>query len=249
MIDVRQHIFLFLHFMPQLRSAKLKILLLFSLATICNACVIQAPPQPNDPYYSPVVAPTDRQPSASAGSIYRDGSGLSLFGDRKAHRVGDVITITLNEYTASSKSSSTSITKDNNISFNEDSGGNTLLGTNPTFKGLSLPTDVEQGRDFSGEADADQSNSLQGSITVTVTDVMPNGNLVVRGEKWLTLNRGEEFIRISGIVRPQDVSQDNTVSSTKLADARIVYSGTGALASSQQMGWLSRFFNSVFWPF
>ena len=227
----------------------MKVYIGLALALLCSGCVIQAPPQPNDPYYSPVVTPSQRQPVATAGSIYRDGYGLSLYGDRKAHRIGDVITIVLNERTVSSKSSSTSIVKDNDISFNEDSDGNTILGTSPTFKGLSLPTDVQQERDFSGEAEADQSNSLQGNITVTVTDVLPNGNLVVRGEKWLTLNRGEEFIRISGIVRPTDVSQDNTVSSTKLADARIMYSGTGALASSQDMGWLSKFFNSVFWPF
>lgn len=84
---------------------------------------------------------------------------------------------------------------------------------------------------------------------MTVAEVLPNGNLVVRGEKWMTLNRGDEFIRISGIVRPDDISPNNTVVSTRLANAQISYSGTGTLADSQSMGWLARFFNSEYWPF
>ncbi|MEJ2444755.1 MAG: flagellar basal body L-ring protein FlgH [Exilibacterium sp.] len=79
--------------------------------------------------------------------------------------------------------------------------------------------------------------------------MLPSGNLVVRGEKWMTLNRGEEYIRIRGIVRPEDISQSNTVASTKLANAHISYSGTGSLAESQEMGWLARFFNSAYFPF
>lgn len=229
--------------------SKLKFVLLFSSFFICTACVIQAPPRPDDPYYSPVIGPTDRKPLLESGSIYQDGFGLSLYGDQKAHRVGDIITIVLNERTVSSKSTSTSVTKDNEITFNEDSGGNTILGTNPTFNNLSLLSNLSQEREFEGEAAANQSNSLQGDITVTITGVLPNGNLSVRGEKWMTLNRGEEYIRISGMIRPQDVSQNNTVPSTKLANARITYSGTGELADSQQMGWLSKFFYSVFWPF
>jgi flagellar L-ring protein precursor FlgH len=109
--------------------------------------------------------------------------------------------------------------------------------------------DLSGSRSFEGEADASQSNSLSGAITVTIADVLPNGNLVVRGEKWLTLNQGEEFIQVSGIVRPQDVTTANTVLSTQIADARITYSGKGTLADSNRMGWLARFFNSPVWPF
>ncbi len=155
----------------------------------------------------------------------------------------------MNERTVSSKSAGTSITKDTTISFNEDSSGNTLLGTNPTFKNLSLLTNLDQGREFEGEAEADQSNSLQGNISVTVVDVFPNGNLVVRGEKWITLNQGDEYIRVEGILRPEDISPLNTVSSSKLANSRISYGGTGSMASSQTPGWLSKVFYSIFWPF
>jgi flagellar L-ring protein precursor FlgH len=90
---------------------------------------------------------------------------------------------------------------------------------------------------------------LTGDITVTIAQVLANGNLVVRGEKWLTLNQGEEFIQISGIVRPADISPDNSVPSLRLADARITYSGKGQVANSNRPGWLNRFFSSVVWPF
>jgi len=224
-------------------------LIYISLVLLLNGCVIAPPPMPDDPYYSPVVAPSPRIERANEGSLYHTGLGVSLYVDRKAHRIGDVITIVLNEKTVSSKSSSTKVTKDSSLKFNEASDGNTLLGSNPTFKNLSFLTDLQQGREFDGGADADQSNRLQGNITAMVADILPNGNLVIRGEKWMKLNQGDEYIRVSGILRPEDITPDNTASSTKLANARISYSGTGSLADSQSMGWLSRVFNSVFWPF
>ena len=220
------------------------LIVLFSMLVL-QACVIQPPPRPDDPYYSPVLAASQRTPSPQQGSIYQDGYGLALYGDRKARHVGDVITIVLNERTVSSKSAGTTITKDSTADFNDG----TLLGTVTSFKNLTLPTDIEQKREFEGDAAADQSNSLQGSISVTVVDVFPNGNLVVRGEKWITLNQGDEFIRVSGILRPEDISPQNSVSSSKLANSRISYGGTGALASSQSPGWLTKVFNSIFWPF
>src|SRR5690606_4314762 len=102
---------------------------------------------------------------------------------------------------------------------------------------------------FNGEADANQSNSLTGPITVTVADVLPNGLLAVRGEKWITLNNGDELIRLSGLIRPEAVGPDNSVLSTRIADARITYSGTGAFANASKPGWLSQFFMSPVWPF
>ncbi len=230
--------------MNALRSTK-SILLLSTV--LLQACVVQQPARPGDPYYAPVIGPTSVPEKRGDGSLYSANTSMSLFDDRKAHRIGDIITVVLSERTVSSKSSGVSIKKENDISFNEGSG--TLLGTSPSLKNLSLGTDVQQDRDFSGESDADQSNTLQGNISVTVADVLPNGNLVVRGEKWMTLNRGDEYIRITGLVRPDDIESDNSVLSTKLANAHISYSGTGELADSQSMGWLSRFFNSALWPF
>ena len=104
-------------------------------------------------------------------------------------------------------------------------------------------------RSFDGSGNSSQSNQLTGSITVTVAQRLSNGNLLVRGEKWLTINQGQELVRISGIVRPQDIGQDNSVPSTRVADARIAYTGRGSLADANTQGWLSRFFSSKWMPF
>src|SRR5690606_36893934 len=114
-----------------------------------------------------------------------------------------------------------------------------------------INTGVEFGgeRGFNGEADANQSNSLTGSITVTVADVLPNGLLGVRGEKWITLNNGDELIRLSGLIRPEDVGPDNSVLSIRIADARSTYSGTGAFANASKPRRASQFFMSPVWPF
>lgn len=194
--------------------------------------------------YAPTISANMPVPQRTDGALYQDAYGMSLFNDRKALLVGDIITITLSERTVSRKSSGVNTNKSSSIEFN----AGPLLGKTPTFRGNDLGTTLEQGRNFNGGGDADQSNSLQGNITVTVADVLANGNLVVRGEKWITLNRGDEFIRISGIVRPEDISPDNTILSTRLANAKISYSGSGELADASRVGILSRFFNSVLWP-
>ncbi len=218
---------------------------LSAMALMLSACAGHHRPAPNDPYFAPVITSPAPVAQRSEGSLFQDRGGLALFDDRRALNVGDIVTIMLSERTVSRKSSGVSVQRDSSMDFN----AGTLLGNTPSFGGSTLETNIQQNRNFSGDAGADQSNSLQGNITVTVAEILPNGNLVVRGEKWMTLNRGDEFIRISGIVRPEDISPDNTVLSTRLANAQISYSGTGALADSGSMGWLSRFFNSPYWPF
>lgn len=219
----------------------------FAIVAFLSGCMTNDKPQAGDPYYAPTISASQAMPQRTDGSLYQDSYGLALFGDRKARFIGDIITITLSENTVSKKSSNVSVKKSDSEVFN--SGAGTLLGTNPTLKGLNLGTKIAQDRKFGGNSGADQSNSLQGNITVTVAEILPNGNLVVRGEKWMTLNSGDEFIRISGIVRPDDIAPDNTIASTRLANAKISYSGTGSLADSQSMGWLAKFFNSSLWPF
>ena len=112
-----------------------------------------------------------------------------------------------------------------------------------------MSNDIAGDRTFDGKSDSSQSNKLEGSITVTVAERLPNGNLLVRGEKRITINQGQEFVRLQGIVRPVDIGPANTVPSTKIADATITYTGKGALADSNRQGWLSRFFNSPWFPF
>ena len=221
-----------------------KLVLLVSMAGL-QACAIGPRPHPNDPAYAPVINASTPLPKANKGGIYQPDYSVSLFEDRRATRVGDVINIILSENTQSKKTANTEIKKDNTLALD----GGTVLGTTPAAGNLTMGTDLSHNRDLKGESSSDQSNSLNGSIAVTVSEVLPNGLLAVRGEKWMTLNTGEEFIRIKGLVRPEDVQPDNTVLSTRLADARITYSGTGDFASANKQGWLSRFFNSEYWPF
>ncbi|MDB6061233.1 MAG: flagellar basal body L-ring protein [Verrucomicrobiaceae bacterium] len=219
--------------------------LIASIASALTACTIGPEPKPGDPAYAPVSAPAMMPPPPNQGGIYQAGGGLSLFEDKRARRIGDVITISLAESTTSSKKADSAIKKDDKV--NLDAG--VVLGAQPKIGGVNMTTAINPTRDFSGAATADQSNKLQGTITVMVSDVLPNGLLEVRGEKWMTLNRGEEFIRIRGYVRPEDVLPDNTIASTKVADVRITYSGSGELAQSNRQGWASRFFGSEWWPF
>ncbi len=227
-----------------MKSAKVYQMAVLLLILGISACASR--PVANDPSYAPTVASQMAVPQRTEGSLYQDAYGVSLFNDRKAHFIGDVITITLSEKTVSKKSSGVATSKKSALAMD---AGTLLGGASPSYKGLSLENNIAHDRSFDGSADADQSNSLEGNITVTVSEILPNGNLVVRGEKWITLNRGDEFIRISGIIRPEDIAPDNTIISTRLANAKISYSGKGELADSQQMGWLSRFFNGSYWPF
>lgn len=191
----------------------------------------------------PAIQPIDKLPN---GAIYRPETERALFEDRTARRVGDVLTIVLTERTDASKSATTQTSKSQSVEIADP----TLFGRNVTWGGKPLlSASIEGDRDFNGEGTSQQSNRLTGSVTVQVVGRHPNGNLLVKGEKWLTLNQGQERVRVEGIVRPTDITPDNTVASTQVADARITYSGRGALADSNTMGWLARFFNHPVWPF
>ncbi|MEE8058867.1 MAG: flagellar basal body L-ring protein FlgH [Pseudomonadales bacterium] len=210
-----------------------------------QACSITPDPIPDDPAYAPVISAATVIPPPNRGGIYQPGYSVALFEDRRASRVGDILIIILSERTQATKTADTEITKENSVSF--DAGN--LLGVVPSKGEYGLETSISQNRELKGESQSDQSNSLNGSIAVTVSEILPNGLLVVRGEKWIQLNRGKEYIRVRGLVRPEDIQPDNTVLSTRLADARITYSGTGDLADANKHGWASRFFNSEYWPF
>ena len=197
--------------------------------------------KPDDPFYAPVQPSHIAPPPAANGSLYQQNYSMTLYGDRKAYRVGDVITILLTETTSSQKSTKSSLSKSTEV----DLINPTILGQQP----IDLATSIENDTSFSGKGSTGQSNSLEGSITVTVHQLYPNGLMFVKGEKWLNLTNGSEVIRVSGLLRPEDVSPENTAESTKLADARLTYSGTGDLADTTRQGWLGRFFNSSWWPF
>ena len=195
---------------------------------------------PDDQDFAPVRPQAMMERNASSGSIYQASRNYNFYGDTVALNVGDVLTIRLQESTRAIRNADTRIIKDDEITLPEP----TILSKS----NLGIGTSLNNERDFQTRADADQSNSLNGSITVTVTEVLPNGVLRVRGEKWLSLTNGDEYVRVTGLVRPEDIQPDNTVASNRVADARFAYGGTGDFDQANQMGWLARFFNSEWWP-
>lgn len=229
------------------RASGSRIILIGLLILAQAGCSAVSRPriEPGDPDFAPVPAREMQLRDVNSGAIYQSSQRYSLYGDQVGLNVGDVLTIILEEQTQSSKSAASSISKDQQIDIAEG----TVLGTGISLKNLSLLTSLMAKRDFEGDAEADQSNSLAGRITVSVVDVLPNGLLQVRGEKWLSLTHGDEYIRVMGLVRPIDIKPDNTVSSTRIADARIAYAGTGAFDQANRQGWAAQFFNSEWWPF
>lgn len=209
-------------------------------------CATLPPPSRQELSYAP-TPPSEAQYERAPpdGAIYHGEQNMELFSDPRAHRVGDILTIELVENTQATKKASTKTSKTNK----DNVAALTLFGRVATLGGKPASFGLGSDHAFAGDGESSQSNRLSGQITVTVAERIPNGNLLVRGEKWLTINQGQELVRISGIVRPQDIGQDNTVSSTRVANANIAYTGRGTLADANTQGWLARFFNSKFMPF
>lgn len=192
-----------------------------------------------DDYQPPVLDYS--QPPAVRGGLFRPGyASGSLLQDKRALRVGDILTIVLDESTQSSKSAGTSYGKSSDVGI----GVPRVLGKNYP----DVETSISSSRDFSGSAESSQQNALRGAIAVTVHQVLPNGTLLVKGEKSLRLNQGDEFIRLSGLVRVDDINNNNQISSRNVANARISYSGRGTLNDSNSAGWLTRFFTHPLFP-
>ncbi|MFT3965848.1 MAG: flagellar basal body L-ring protein FlgH [Sphingobium sp.] len=215
-----------------------------ALMTGAAAVLLSAAPAPakkKDPtLYQPTYAEAYAAPVQPNGSIFQASQGYAaLTSGALASRVGDMLTITLVERMQATKSNSANTDRNGSIGLN-------VPTTGPLSKIISN-TDINSSgnNNFKGKGDAAQSNQLSGEVTVTVAKVLPNGALFVKGEKQLTLNRGDEFVQISGIVRPADITPDNRVPSTRVADARITYSGKGEIARASSQGWLQRFFSRI----
>ena len=192
--------------------------------------------------HQPMTArPSPRFETANAnGSIYQAANSRPLFEDRRARYVGDTITVKITESTTASTKSNNKLDKSNTASASV-SGLSKLPG-----KGLvGLDLNAESANAFSGKGEAANNNIFNGNMTVTVIDVMPNGNLLVSGEKQVAIGEEQEFVRISGVVNPSYVDAFNTVDSSRIADARIEYKSSGQLAEGMIMGWLARFFLNV----
>lgn len=212
-------------------------LLALPAVLLLSACSAIAPPElpPAEPA-APVPLPIAATPRPTGGGVFVAGRSASLIADTRAFRAGDVLTVVLQESTQASKSADTQMGK--------GSGGSLNLDLNGKTRGYGLGAQ----RDFNGSATTSQQNALQGAITVVVHEVMGNGLLRVAGEKSLTLNQGEELVRLAGYVRAADVDSENRVSSQRIANARIAYSGRGHMADANTPGWLTRWFVSPWNP-
>ncbi|MCZ4336772.1 flagellar basal body L-ring protein FlgH [Shewanella colwelliana] len=220
--------------------------LIFAAAVMLVGCnSTNNKPIADDPYYAPVYPEAPPTKIAATGSMYQDSQASSLYSDIKALKVGDIITVILQESTQASKSANNEIKKGSDLTLDPIYAG----GGNVTIGGQPIDLRYKDSMNTKRESDSDQSNSLSGSISANVMQVLNNGNLVIRGEKWITINNGDEFVRVTGIVRSQDIRPDNTIDSQRVANARIQYSGTGTFADAQKVGWLSQFFMSSWWPF
>lgn len=188
------------------------------------------------PTYAPPPLP---MPPPANGAIFQASYGYApLTSGARAAMVGDILTITLVERTQSSKTNSAATDRSGSISV-------TPPPTGPLSFIKNTDLSIGAGGTFAGKGAATQANQLSGAISVTVAEVYPNGTMLVRGEKHLTLNRGDETIQIAGLVRSVDIGPDNSLPSTRVADARITYTGKGEIARASQQGWLGRFFSRV----
>ncbi|MCT6700554.1 flagellar basal body L-ring protein FlgH [Rheinheimera sp. 4Y26] len=219
---------------------------LLALCLMSGCASYEPEAMPDDPAFAPLPPEPVAAPVVQTGSLFASGLSNGLYSDNKARREGDIITVVLRENTQASKKAKTEFGKDSSNNIEPMVG---LGGRNISAAGNVLQLGMNSSTDFKGDSKADQSNSLTGDISVNVLRVMANGNLVIRGEKWLTLNTGKEYIRLTGVIRPEDIDSRNTVESSKIANARIEYSGTGAAHGGQGPGWLTKFFASALWPF
>jgi len=207
-------------------------------ALLLAGCASRAPLAPVADDEPLPVAPTAQR--GVSGGVF-SAESISLTSDARAYRVGDVVTVILQETTQASKRAGTSFNKGSSV-------GVAPLGLlGKTFGKTGV--DISADRSFAGDSTSTQQNALSGALTVIVQEVLPNGLLRVAGEKNMTLNQGEEFLRLKGYLRAADIDSDNQVSSLRVANARIAYSAKGVLADANSAGWLTRFFTGPLMPF
>jgi flagellar L-ring protein precursor FlgH len=217
------------------------------LAFSMTACTNIMPPQAmtHSPQFEPVYPIQNTRESVATGAIYVGRQSDSWFGKGRNFQVGDVITVLLNESTQAARTQNGTITRDSSNNLIPTGLQNYGAGLGGFMKGINLTGGSVSNK---GTGAADQQATLNGSVAVAVVEVMPNGNLVLRGEKQLALTEGSEIIQVAGIIRPDDVAPNNTVQSRRLANAQIAYRGAGDLANATRAGWGTSTLLKI-WPF
>lgn len=224
-----------------------RFLILVSMHLLVG-CEALHPPYPGtQPDYAPTypVEPDPTQKRHINGAIYNAETALPLFETPRARHVGDLVTVLLIEKTDAQKRAITRQRKNEK----DQLVNATFLGRPIALGGgYNFDFDLDAQRKFGGEGQSVQNNKLAGSISVTVAKVLANGNMVVQGEKWIHINQGSEYVRLSGIIRPQDLRPDNSITSDRIANARIAYGGTGQINNTNAQGWFARFLWGPFFP-
>ena len=229
--------------MSGLTNNRRSLALVVSLALVAGCAALQ---EDGGRDFNATSPEAEQAPPTTSGAIYAQGTEVSLWQNVTARNVGDTLTIQLQENTSAEKTASTTANKTSKA----DMTGPTVFGRPVTVNGVPvLEGSMNNDSSFAGNGASKQSNALDGAITVTVAKRFANGNLLVRGQKWIAINSGKEFVRVEGIVRPSDIAPDNSVVSWKVADAYISYGGQGTVANASKPGWLYRFFNSPHTPF
>ena len=224
-------------------------------ATVCSACVTQGlPPLVQDMAFEPITPLMPVAQVSVTGSIFNDSNTSSRFGYKKNYQVGDIITVVLTESTQAQRQSGVETVKEGSNSPMAALQGAFGLsqdfptGFNRTKRALKATPFSDLKIESKGSGSANQAASLDGAVAATVIQVLPNDSVVVQGQKRLTLSEGSETIRIIGVVSLNDIQPDNTVLSSRLANAQISYQGAGNLASVAKVPWGTNVLNKV-WPF
>ena len=217
-----------------------RVLTLIACAGLLSACAHSLDDMGlRDETVYPAVLPVDNPaPAKTKGSIYQAGHEVSLYQDHIANRIGDILTVRLEEVTQGEKKAKTKTSKVATNAFDTP----TILGG--TLNAMTFNTNTDQ--EFNGEGESDQQNKLKGTVSVTVMRVLSNNNLIVQGESWVTIDQGREFVRLTGILRPEDIEPGNVVSSQRIAGARIAYSGNGQVGNSSRGGILTQLLTKFF---
>lgn len=201
------------------------------------AAPAHAGPKPA-PGFDPAL-PAAPAPRSADGAIFDAQAGYApLYVGTRARAVGDPLTIVLTESTTTAKSSGAKTARSGSASITPPSAGPLGFLNPEALKAGSQSS-------FNGQGNASQTSSLAGQVSVTIVAVRPNGTALVRGEKRLLLSQGQEWIQFSGIVRLADIGADNSIASSRVADARIEYAGNGAISRASREGWLAKFFNAI----
>jgi len=244
------------------RPTLLSLAMTLAVATGCSAHH-RGLPEPLPPNILPqaeVSPPVE--PLPLPGSLWTTGRG-SLFTDHRARLVGDIVTIKITETAKASKSAKTGLSKKNSLKFGipslfgleaaADARKDRVAAANAAGAaaiGLDLSSILAASseKDFSGDGSTERSGTLQATLTAVVTRVLPSGNFFIEGRRRINLNEENQYLLLTGIIRPEDISPDNTVPSSMIADASISYYGEGGIADQQKQGWLATLVDKV-WPF